>query len=160
MTTKVKPVPNGYHSVTPYMVVRNAADAIEFYKKAFGARERMRLEGPGGGVMHAEIEIGDSAIMLGEEHDDSCARGPETLGGTPVSIYLYVDDVDTVFARAADLGATVLRPVKDQFYGDRTGAVTDPFGHIWHVSTHIEDVSAEEIQKRTAAMFESQPASV
>jgi len=152
MTNKVKSIPDGYHSLTPYMVATNAASAIEFYKKAFGATERMRLAGPDGKVMHAELEIGDSVIMLGEE----CAgggSGPLSIGGAPVSMYLYTEDVDAVFSRAIDAGATVKRPVEDQFYGDRSGTLTDPFGHVWSVATHVEDVSPEEIKRRTKALF-------
>ena len=146
----VKPIPDGYHSVTPYLVIKGAADAIEFYKKAFGATELFRMEN-GGKVGHAEIKIGDSPIMLSDEHPEMGFVGPTTLGGTPVSIMIYVDDVDTVFSQAIAAGGKELKPLKDQFYGDRTGSLTDPFGHVWHVGTHKEDVSPEEMEKRMAA---------
>jgi len=151
MTNKTKPIPDGYHSLTPYLVAVNAASAIEFYKKAFGATERMRLAGPDGKIMHAELEIGDSVIMLGGE--SAGGSGPASTGGALVSMYFYTEDVDAVFSRAIALGATVKKPVEDQFYGDRSGILTDPFGHVWSVATHVEDVSPEEIKKRTAALF-------
>src|SRR5262245_48093260 len=139
MTTKVKPIPDGYHSVTPYLIVNGAAAAIDFYKKAFGATEVMRFDAPGGKVGHAEIQIGSSKIMLADEHPEMGARGPLSFGGSPISILLYVEDVDAVVAQAVAAGATLQRPVADQFYGDRTGGVKDPFGHVWYVSTHKED---------------------
>jgi PhnB protein len=148
----VKPIPDGYHTVTPYLIVKDAARALDFYRKAFGARELMRFPGPGGKVLHAEIKIGDSPIMLADECPEMSARSPQALGGTPVGIALYVEDVDAVFNRAVAAGAKVLKPVQDQFYGDRSGTVTDPFGHQWTVATHKEDVSFEEMQKRMAAM--------
>ena len=151
MTNPVKPIPEGYHSATPYLIVKDAARAIEFYKRAFGATELLRMPAPGGKIGHAEIKIGDSPIMLADEAPDMGALSPETLGGTPVSILLYVEDVDAVFNQAIAAGAKVQRPVKDQFYGDRTGGVTDPFGHVWYVATHKEDVSPEEMRKRAAA---------
>jgi PhnB protein len=151
MTNPVKPIPEGYHSATPYLIVKDAARAIEFYKRAFGATELLRMAAPGGKIGHAEIKIGDSPIMLADEVPDMGALSPESLGGTPVSILLYVEDVDAVFNQAIAAGAKVQRPVKDQFYGDRTGGVTDPFGHIWYVATHKEDVSPEEMRKRAAA---------
>jgi len=147
----VKPIPEGYHSATPYLIVKDAARAIEFYKRAFGATELLRMAAPGGKIGHAEIKIGDSPIMLADEVPDMGALSPESLGGTPVSILLYVEDVDAVFNQAIAAGAKVQRPVKDQFYGDRTGGVTDPFGHVWYVATHKEDVSPEEMRKRAAA---------
>ncbi|MET0679978.1 MAG: VOC family protein [Burkholderiales bacterium] len=150
----VKPIPQGYRSVTPYLAVRQAADAIEFYRRAFGAKERMRLAAPEGKIGHAELEIGDSVIMLADEFPDMDFRGPASLGGTSVTLHLYVKDVDASFRKAIDAGARPVREVKDQFYGDRTGAVRDPFGHVWHLATHKEDVSAEEIARRTKAMFE------
>ena len=152
MSNKVKPVPDGYHSVIPYIVVHNAAEAIDFYKRAFGATEMLRLAAPGGKIGHAEIKIGDSVIMLADEHPEMGARGPRAIGGTPVSIVLYVDDVDAVATRVVKAGAKQTRPVADQFYGDRAGSFEDPFGHQWHVHTHVEDVSSEEIEKRMAAM--------
>ena len=151
MTNKVKPIPEGYHTATPYLIVKDAARAIEFYKKAFGATELMRMPGPGGKIGHAEIKIGDSPIMLADEVPGMGFRSPESLGGSPISILLYVEDVDVVFSEALDAGAKVQRPVADQFYGDRTGGVTDPFGHVWYIATHKEDVSPEEMKKRAAA---------
>ncbi len=151
MAGKVKPVPEGYHTATPYLIVTGAANAIEFYKRAFGAAELMRMARPDGAIGHAEIKIGDSVIMLADEHLDIGARSPKTIGGSPVSILLYVEDVDAVFNQAVAAGAQVQRPVQDQFYGDRTGGVTDPFGHAWYISTHKEDVAPEEMRKRAAA---------
>jgi PhnB protein len=153
MMNNVKPIPDGYTSITPYLITKNAGTALEYYKKTFGATEKMRLNTPDGRLMHAELKIGDSLLMLGEERGDTCGRGPETLGGSPVTIHLYVEDVDAVFALAVDTGSTVVRPVENQFYGDRSGMFTDPFGHLWNVSTHIEDVPPEEIKKRVSAMF-------
>jgi PhnB protein len=153
---KVKAIPKGYHTATPYLVMKGAADAIAFYKKAFGAVELFRMPGPGGSVMHAEIKIGDSPIMLADEQPQMGYRGPHALGGTPVSIMLYVKDVDAMAAQAVAAGATVQRPVIDQFYGDRSGTFGDPFGHVWTISTHIEDVHHEEMQKRMHAMMSQQ----
>ena len=151
MTSKVRPIPEGYHSVTPYLIIKNAADAIEFYKKAFGATELFRMDQPDGKIGHAEIKIGDSPIMLSDEFPEMGHRGPQSLGGSPVSIMLYVEDVDAVVNRATIAGAKLDRPVEDKFYGDRAGSLTDPFGHIWHIGTHKEDVSPEEMEKRAAA---------
>jgi PhnB protein len=151
MKNAVKPIPDGYHAVTPYLMINEAAKAIDFYKKVFGAQELMRIPGPGGKVMHAELKIGDSIIMLADEHPEIDARGPQAYGGTPVSLMLYVADVDDVFKRALSAGAKEVRPLKDQFYGDRSGGISDPFGHQWTLSTHVEDVSSEEMQKRMAA---------
>ena len=151
MTNKVKPIPEGYHTATPYLIVKDAARAIEFYKKAFGATELMRMPGTGGKIGHAEIKIGDSPIMLADEVPGMGFRSPESLGGSPISILLYVEDVDVVFSEALAAGAKVQRPVADEFYGDRTGGVTDPFGHVWYIATHKEDVSPEEMTKRAAA---------
>lgn len=151
MTSKVKPIPEGYHSLTPYLIIKNAADAIEFYKKAFGATELFRIDQPDGKIGHAEIKIGDSPIMLSDEFPEMGHRGPQSLGGSPVSIMLYVEDVDAVVNRATTAGAKLDRPVEDKFYGDRAGSLTDPFGHIWHIGTHKEDVSPEEMEKRAAA---------
>ena len=144
----VKPIPEGYHSVTPYLIIRGATEAIEFYKKAFGAVELFRIPAPGGTIGHAEIKIGDSMIMLADEHPSMGYTGPQTIGGSPVSLMIYVEDVDTVFDQAVKSGATVKQALEDKFYGDRSGTVTDPFGHVWHISTHKEDVPAEEMERR------------
>jgi len=146
-----KPIPEGYHTATPYLIVGGAADAIEFYKKAFGATELFRFPAPDGKIGHAEIKIGDSPIMLADEYPEMGYKGPQTLGGSPVSIMIYVDDVDTVFNRAVAAGASIKEAVSDKFYGDRMGTLADPFGHVWHVSTHKEDVSVEEMERRAKA---------
>jgi PhnB protein len=151
MTEKVKAIPDGYHSVTPYIIVDGAARAIEFYKHAFGATELFRMDVPDGRVGHAELKIGDSQIMLSDEHPEMGARGPQSIGGSPVSLMLYVEDVDAVVGRAVEAGAKLKKPVENQFYGDRTGVIEDPFGHAWYVATHVEDVPNEELQKRAAA---------
>jgi PhnB protein len=151
MTTKVKPIPEGYHTATPHMIVKGAAEAIEFYKKAFGATELFRMAQPDGRIGHAQIKIGDSLIMLADEFPEKGARGPQSFGGSPVSFYLYVEDADAVFVQAIAAGAQVKQPLTDQFYGDRTGGVTDPFGHSWYIATHKEDVAPEELAKRAAA---------
>jgi PhnB protein len=151
MTGKVKPIPDGYHTATPYLIVKDAAKAIEFYKKAFGATELMRM-GDGKKIHHAEIKIGNSPIMLADECPEMQALSPETLGGSPITIMLYVENVDSLFAQAVEAGAKVQRPLADQFYGDRTGGVQDPFGHKWYIATHIEDVPHDELQKRSQAM--------
>jgi PhnB protein len=148
---KVKPIPDGYHTIIPYLSIRGAAAAIEFYKKAFGATESMRLAQPDGRIGHAELQLGDSRFMLADEFPDMDFRSPLSMGGSPVHIHLYVDDVDAVVSRAVGAGAKVIRPVRDEFYGDRTGTVADPYGHVWHVATHTEDVSPDEIGKRAAA---------
>jgi PhnB protein len=147
----VKPVPDGYHAVTPYLIVDGGAKAIDFYKHALGAVECLRMQDPGGKVRHAEIEIGGSRIMLADEHPEIGALGPKTVGGSPVSLHLYVADVDAVVARAVAAGAILIRPVADQFYGDRTGGIADPFGHHWFIATHKEDLTPEELQRRAAA---------
>jgi PhnB protein len=149
----VKPIPQGYHSVTPYLIVKGAAGAIDFYKKAFGAKEIMRFPGPNNSVAHAEIRIGDSTIMLADEQPNY--RSPEAFGGSPVSLMIYVEDVDKVFDQAVSNGAKSSRPVEDQFYGDRLGTLVDPFGHTWSIATHVEDVSMEEMQRRMSAMPKS-----
>ncbi|MFN2513194.1 MAG: VOC family protein [Pyrinomonadaceae bacterium] len=146
----VKPIPEGYHSVTPYLIIKGAADAIEFYKKAFGATELFRMEHEGK-VGHAEIKIGDSPIMVSDEHPEMGYLSPKTLGGSPVGIMIYVEDVDTTFNRAIKSGGVETKPLQDQFYGDRSGTLTDPFGHVWTVATHKEDVAPEEMEKRMAA---------
>jgi PhnB protein len=154
MTSKVNYKPEGYHTATPYLIVNGAAKAIEFYKQAFGATEILRMEDPKSGkIGHAEIKIGDSHIMLGDEMPEMGYSSPQSLGGTPVSIMLYVEDVDTVAGQAVAAGAQVLKPVTDQFYGDRSGSFADPFGHQWHIATHIEDVTPEEVGKRVAALY-------
>jgi PhnB protein len=149
---KVKPIPEGYHAVTPYLVVRDAARAIAFYEQAFGARELFRMKRPDGRVGHAELQFGDSRVMLADEHPEVGARAPQSIGGTPVSLHLYVDDVDATADRAVKAGARITRPVADQFYGDRLGVLEDPFGHVWSIATHREDVSEEEMQRRMQAM--------
>ena len=156
MTTSVKPVPEGYHNVTPYLIVDGAAGAIEFYRKAFGATELMRIAAPGGKVGHAEIRIGDSRIMLADEFPDMGARSTKAFGGSPVNLHLYVEDVDAVVERAVSAGAKLERPVKDQFYGDRSGAFEDPYGHLWHISTHKEDVPEDELKRRADEMMQKQ----
>ena len=147
----VKSIPEGYHSVTPHLIINGAADAIEFYKKAFGATELFRFPAPDGKIEHAEIKIGDSPIMLADEFAEMGYKGPQALGGSPVSLMIYLEDVDAVFNRAVEAGASVKEAVQDKFYGDRTGTLTDPFGHVWHVSTHKEDVSMEEMEERAKA---------
>ncbi len=148
----VKPIPDGYHSATPYLVVRGAAKALEFYKKAFRATEHVRMDGPGGSVMHAEIKIGDSMIMLGDEHPEMGAKSPEAYGGSPVSVLLYVPDVDAMTRQALAAGAKEERPVTDQFWGDRMGSIVDPFGRKWSIATHKEDVSEAETARRFEEM--------
>jgi len=149
----VKSIPEGYHSLTPYLIVNGAADAMEYYKKAFGAVELFRMEHEGK-IAHAEIKIGDSPFMLADETEQY--KGPKSLGGTPVSLMIYVDDVDTIYPQAIAAGGIEHKPLQDQFYGDRSGTLTDPFGHVWTVATHKEDVSPEEIDKRLAAMAAGQ----
>jgi PhnB protein len=155
MAAAVKPIPEGYHSVTPYLILSSASEAIAFYKKALGAEEVLRLDGPGGRIHHAEIKIGDSCIMLADEHPEIQALSPKTIGGSPVSIHLYVEDVDAAVARAVAAGAKLIRPVADQFYGDRTGGIEDQFGYRWFVATHKEDLTVDEIQRRAAAQTAS-----
>ena len=146
----VKPIPDGYHSVTPYLILDNATSALEFYKKAFGAVEEVRMPAPGGRIGHAEIRIGDSVIMLADESPEMGARSARTLGGSPISLLVYVEDVDARVAQAVAAGAKLVRPVANQFYGDRTGGVDDPFGYHWYLATHVEDVSPDEMKKRAA----------
>jgi PhnB protein len=148
--SKVRYIPKGYHSVTPYLVIQGAAQAIEYYKKVFGATETVRMPGPNGTVAHAELKIGNSQIMLADENP-SMGQGhasAATIGASPVSLYVYIKDVDKVFERAVAEGATVLKAVQDQFYGDRSGFLRDPFGHLWGIATHVEDVSPEEMKER------------
>jgi PhnB protein len=153
----IKAIPEGYRTATPYLIVRGAAEAIEFYKRAFGATEMLRMADPQGRVGHAEIRIGDSVIMLADEHPAMGYRGPRSLGGSSVSILLYLDDVDAVFDRAVKAGAKALRPVANQFYGDRSGTLEDPFGHVWTIATHVEDVAPEELKRRADAAMKSTP---
>ena len=148
----VKPIPDGYHTVTPYLIVNDEAAALEFYGQAFGATELMRMPGPEGKVMHAEIKIGDSPIMLADEFPEMNAKSPQAYGGSPVSIMLYVEDVDSRFQQALDAGAKEVRPLQDQFYGDRMGTLEDPFGHTWTLVTHIEDLTPEETGHRMQSM--------
>lgn len=152
MATAVKPVPEGYHTVTPYLIITGAAAAIEFYKKAFGATEVMRMADPNGRVGHAEIMIGDSHVMLADEDTARGIRSPRTIGGSPMSILLYVPDVDATVSRAVAAGAKITRPVEDQFYGDRMGGIEDPFGHSWSIATHKEDISPDEMKRRAEAL--------
>ena len=152
----VKPIPEGYHTATPYLVVKGAAKALEFYKQAFGAKEILRFPGPDGKIGHAEIKIGDSHIMLADEFPEMDARSPETIGGSPVGIMLYVEDVDSRFRQAVAAGGKVVKPLQDQFYGDRSGTLTDPFGHVWTVATHKEDVSVEEMKRRAQTFMKQQ----
>lgn len=154
MPPNIKPVPDGYHAVTPYLFIKGAARAIEFYQQTFGATERLRLEMPGGSIGHAELTLGDSTIMLADEAPSMQALSPQSVGGTPVMIHLYVEDVDAVFNRAVAGGARVLQPVEDKFYGDRSASILDPFGHQWGIATRKENLTPEEIAKRAAAMFE------
>ena len=145
-------LPEGYHNVTPYLIIDGAAAALDFYRTAFGAEEVMRMPSPDGRIGHAEILVGTSHVMLADEHPDMGYRGPKAYGGTPVSLMVYVPDVDATCAKAISAGATELRAIANQFYGDRSGTLQDPFGHVWTISTHIEDVTPEEIERRLAAM--------
>jgi PhnB protein len=151
----VKPIPDGYHTITNYLIVNDAKAAIEFYKQAFGATEQFRLPMPDGRVGHAELKIGDSIIMLADEFPEMDAKSPLAYGGTPVSMLIYVEDVNTAFPRALAAGGKELRPLQDQFYGDRSGTLVDPFGHKWSLATHVEDVSPEEMNRRMASMPQS-----
>ncbi|MFF3618910.1 VOC family protein [Streptomyces sp. NPDC002467] len=151
----VQPVPEGYPRVTPYLCVDGAAAAIDFYVSVLGARERMRMSAPEGRIGHAELELGNSLVMLADEHPEMDFRSPAAVGGTPVTLHVYVEDVDAVFAEALARGATELRPVRDEFYGDRTGQFQDPFGHRWNVASHIEDVQPDEMRKRSEEAMRS-----
>ena len=151
----VKPIPDGYHSVTPYLILNDAAAAIDFYKRAFGATELMRMPGPDGMIGHAEIRVGDSAVMLADEYPDMGARSAKSIGGSPVSLMIYVEDVDAIARQAVAAGAKETRPVKDQFYGDRSGSFEDPFGLEWHIATHVEDIPPDEMERRAAAATQS-----
>jgi PhnB protein len=148
---KVKPIPDGYPRVTPYLIVDGGVKALDFYKKVFGAKEKLRMPGPGGKIGHAEITIGESMIMLADEHPDMGARAPHAFGGSAVSLMVYVEDVDSTVRTALAEGAKLTRPVENQFYGDRLGTLQDPFGHQWHVATHVEDVPPDELVRRAAA---------
>jgi PhnB protein len=152
MPAKTKPVPPGYHHVTPYLIIKGAAAAIDFYKDVLGATEIMRMPQPDGRIGHAEMKMGDSVIMLADEHPEMDTVGPATLGNSTVGILLYVDDADATFNKAVSRGAKVNKPLADQFYGDRSGTVIDPFGHKWTIATHVEDVSPEEMERRMAAL--------
>jgi uncharacterized glyoxalase superfamily protein PhnB len=158
MAKQGQAVPKNYHTVTPSLMVDGAAKAIDFYKKALGAEEVMRFPGPDGRIMHAEIRIGDSVIMLGDEMPEQGARGPKSIGGTPVSFFVYRENVDAAWKRALDAGAKEVMPLIDQFWGDRAGCLEDPFGHHWWLAQHIQDLTPEELQKNAEAFF-SQPAS-
>ncbi len=161
MNATIKPIPDGFHSITPYLTVKGGAAAIDFYKRAFGAQERFRLGGADGLIGHAEIVIGNSIVMLADEIPVCGNQSPQSLNGTPVAMLLYVEDVDAAFKRATDAGAIVKQPLENKFYGERAGSVADPFGHLWTLMTHIEDVSVEEVEKRmaefTAKMASGQP---
>ena len=146
----VKPIPDDYPQVIPYLTVDDAKQAIDFYCDVLGAKERMRMDGPDGKIGHAELEIGRGLVMLSDEFPNMGGKTPRTIGGTPVTVMTYVEDVDTVFAKALGRGAREVRPVENQFYGDRSGQFEDPFGHLWYVATHVEDVSEEEMGKRAA----------
>lgn len=152
----VQAIPAAYAGVTPYLIIRQAARAIDFYKRAFGATELMRFPGPDGTIGHAEIKIGEGVVMLADESPAMGHKSPQTLGGTPVSLLFYVRDVDAQFAKAVAAGGTIKNPLKDQFYGDRSGTICDPFGHVWTIATHTEDVSADEMQQRLAALTPSE----
>jgi PhnB protein len=156
MSTKVKPVPDGHRTVTPYLAINNAAKALDFYQRAFGAVESYKLMMPDGRVGHAEIRLGDSLIMLADEFPEYGGKAPDTLGGSPVSLHLYVEDVDAFVKKAVAAGAKERKPVADHFYGDRSGQLEDPFGHLWWVATHREDVAPAEMQKRAEKMFAEQ----
>ncbi|WP_027150736.1 VOC family protein [Methylobacter tundripaludum] len=150
----IKPIPDGYHSITPYLMIKGASEAIEFYKRAFGATEIFRLSHPNGQIGHAEIKIGDSSVMLADPCEQGAFRTPQSLGGSSVALHVYVKDVDAQFAQAVSAGAKAVKPVFDQFYGDRTGTLQDPFGHIWFLATHKEDIAPEEISRRAEALFQ------
>jgi PhnB protein len=155
MAPAARPVPEGYHTITPYLCCRNATDAIEFYKRALGASELFAMKQPDGRIGHAELQVGTSRVMLADEFPEMGFRSPESIGGSPVHLHVYVEEVDAAFDRAVQAGGEVLRPLKDQFYGDRSGSVKDPFGHVWHLSTHKEDLSPEEIAQRAKQQHQS-----
>ncbi len=153
MATKANPIPQGYHTVTPNIVVNGAAKALEFYQKAFGAEETVRMPAPDGGIMHAEFRIGDSVIMLADEMPDMGARSPKAYGGTPVRFYVYVENVDAAWKRAVDAGGKTIMPLQDMFWGDRTGCLEDPFGHLWNLAQHVSDPTPEEMRKGQEEFF-------
>jgi len=153
MAKKAQAIPKGYHTVTPNLVVAGAVQAIDFYKKAFGAEEIMRFPGPDGKIMHAELKIGDSTIMLADEMPEHGGRGPKTIGGTSVGFFIYGENVDAAWKRAVNAGATVIQPLADQFWGDRTGCIEDPFGHRWWLAQHVQDLTPEELQKAAEEFF-------
>ena len=150
---QIEKIPKDYHSITPVLIVKNGDEAIEFYKKGFGVQERGRMKGPDGRVAHAELKLGDSVFMLSDEYPEMDCHSPKTIGGSPVSMYVYVDDVDSIFNKAISAGAKVLDPVKDQFWGDRQGRLEDPFGHLWSIATHKKDLSEEEMKKAAESAF-------
>ena len=154
-----QPIPEGYSTISPYLAVDDAAEAIEYYKKAFGAEETGRMEAPGGKIGHAELKIGDSHVMLSDPFPQASTTPPKELGGTSASIFMYVEDVDAVVQKAVDAGATVTMEVEDQFWGDRFGSITDPFGHNWSIATHVEDLTPEEIEERGKAAMAAMSAS-
>lgn len=158
MAHAVEPVPAGHSTVTPHLIVKNAAEALDFYKRAFGAKELARFEDPTGRIAHAEIQIGDSRLMLADEYPEMGARSPQSLGGSAVSLMVYVPDADARFKEALASGAKELRPLRDEFYGDRAGTVVDPYGHVWTIATHIEDVPAQELERRMTAAMSHTPA--
>lgn len=150
---QIEKIPKDYHSITPVLIVKNGDEAIEFYKKGFGVQERDRMKGPDGRVAHAELKLGDSVFMLSDEYPEMDCHSPKTIGGSPVSMYVYVDDVDSFFDKAISAGAKVLDPIKDQFWGDRHGRLEDPFGHLWSIATHKKDLSEDEMKKAAEAAF-------
>lgn len=150
----VKPIPDGYHSITPYLSIKGASEAIAFYQRAFGAIELFRMAMPNGEIGHAEIKIGDSSIMLADPCETGVLRSPHALGGSAVGLHLYVEDVDALFAQASEAGAKIVEPIEDRFYGDRSGTLEDPFGHVWFLSTHKENLTPEELEARAKAFFE------
>jgi PhnB protein len=150
---QIEKIPKDYHSITPVLIVKNGDEAIEFYKKGFGVQERGRMKGPDGSVAHAELKLGDSVFMLSDEYPEMDCHSPKTIGGSPVSMYVYVDDVDSFFDKAISAGAKVLDPIKDQFWGDRHGRLEDPFGHLWSIATHKKDLSEDEMKKAAEAAF-------
>lgn len=150
---EIDKIPKGYHSITPVLIVKNGDEAIEFYKNGFGVEERCRMKAPDGRVAHAELKLGDSVFMLSDEYPEMKCLSPKTIGGSPVSMYVYVDDVDSIFNKAISAGGKVLDPVKDQFWGDRQGRLEDPFGHLWSIATHKKDLSEEEMKKAAEAAF-------